>query len=107
MKLRIFDQLAVGEIWGALLRRTTAPKRRCRYRGDNIFRLPMDSSESSPIMKRTSLLLLGVPESRIETISFGKEKPHALCHEEHCWAENRPADFVDEWTAWERGASIA
>jgi hypothetical protein len=37
------------------------------------------------------------PAVRIETISFGREKPRALCHDERCWAENRRADFVDEW----------
>jgi len=43
------------------------------------------------------MVLLGVPQDRIETISFGQEKPRALCHEEVCWAQNRRADFVDEW----------
>jgi peptidoglycan-associated lipoprotein len=46
---------------------------------------------------KQSMVLLGVPQERIETISFGKEKPRALCHEETCWAKNRRADFVDEW----------
>ena len=43
---------------------------------------------------RSRLELLGVPASRIESVSYGKEHPRALCHEEKCWAENRRADIV-------------
>lgn len=39
------------------------------------------------------LKTLGVPADRLEAISFGKEKPRLLCHEEKCWAENRRVDF--------------
>ena len=38
--------------------------------------------------------VLGVPDSRIETISFGKEKPRALGHDKAAWAENRRTDIV-------------
>ncbi len=43
---------------------------------------------------RTALVALGVPASRIETVSYGKEKP--VCHEssEKCWAQNRRDHFV-------------
>lgn len=40
-----------------------------------------------------ALRTLGIPADRIEAISFGKEKPRAVCHEEKCWAENRRIDF--------------
>jgi len=43
---------------------------------------------------RKALVLLGAPEDRIETISFGKEKPKAACHDESCWSQNRRVDFV-------------
>ena len=36
----------------------------------------------------------GVQAVRIETISFGKEKPKTLGHDEKAWAENRRADVV-------------
>ena len=38
--------------------------------------------------------LLGVPASRIEAVSFGREKPRALGDTEEAWAQNRRADIV-------------
>jgi peptidoglycan-associated lipoprotein len=67
----------------------------CDERGSREYNLALGQRRADAVKQK--LVLLGVPEPRIETISFGKEKPHALCHEEHCWAENRRADFVDEW----------
>ena len=43
---------------------------------------------------RQALVLLGAPASRIETVSFGEEKPRATCHDESCWSQNRRVDFV-------------
>jgi peptidoglycan-associated lipoprotein len=40
------------------------------------------------------MLLLGVAENQIETISFGEEKPRATGHDETSWAENRRSDIV-------------
>ena len=40
------------------------------------------------------LVSLGVAPSRVQTISFGKERPVALCSDERCWAENRRAVSV-------------
>ena len=33
----------------------------------------------------------GVPTSRIRTISFGKERPVAVCNDISCWSQNRRA----------------
>src|SRR3954463_3947812 len=38
--------------------------------------------------------LLGVPADRIETVSFGKEKPKVRGHTESSWSENRRSDIV-------------
>ena len=35
----------------------------------------------------------GVDASRIETVSFGKERPVCMAHEESCWQRNRRDDF--------------
>ncbi|RCK48612.1 OmpA/MotB [Thalassospira profundimaris] len=40
------------------------------------------------------LIALGVDPSRIETISYGKERPVALGHDEASWAKNRRAVTV-------------
>ncbi len=37
---------------------------------------------------------LGVPSSRIQITSYGKEKPFCLDHSEACWQSNRRAHFV-------------
>ena len=38
--------------------------------------------------------LLGVPSSRIEAVSFGREKPVDLGENEEAWAKNRRADVI-------------
>jgi peptidoglycan-associated lipoprotein len=38
--------------------------------------------------------LLGVQEIIVETVSFGKEKPKNMGHDEAAWAENRRVDII-------------
>ena len=38
---------------------------------------------------KSYLVSLGVDPSRIATISYGKERPVALCSDESCWSQNR------------------
>lgn len=40
---------------------------------------------------RDYLVARGVPASRIRTISFGKERPVAVCNNISCWSQNRRA----------------
>jgi peptidoglycan-associated lipoprotein len=42
---------------------------------------------------RNAMVLLGVSDSQIEAVSWGKERPKALGHDEASWAENRRADI--------------
>ena len=42
---------------------------------------------------RRMLTVIGVPDTQVETISLGKEKPKALGDTEADYAENRRADF--------------
>ena len=67
----------------------------CDERGSREYNLALGQRRADAVKQR--LVLLGVPASRIETISFGKEKPRAVCHNESCWSQNRRADFVHEW----------
>jgi len=39
------------------------------------------------------LVSLGVPESRLSTLSYGKEKPICRDADEACWSQNRRAHF--------------
>ena len=41
-----------------------------------------------------TLKVMGVQDAQLETVSFGKEKPRALGHDEDAWAENRRADLI-------------
>ena len=43
---------------------------------------------------REYLVSKGVPGNRIRTISYGKERPVAVCSEESCYSENRRAVTV-------------
>lgn len=38
---------------------------------------------------RSYLAGQGVAASRLQTVSYGKERPEALCSAESCWSENR------------------
>lgn len=61
-------------------------------RGSAEYNLALGQKRADAVRK--ALSLLGVPEAQIETISYGKEKPKAECHEESCWSQNRRVDFV-------------
>jgi peptidoglycan-associated lipoprotein len=43
---------------------------------------------------REYLITRGVPDSRLRTISYGKERPIAVCSDESCYGQNRRAVTV-------------
>jgi peptidoglycan-associated lipoprotein len=43
---------------------------------------------------RDYLVNAGVPAARVQTLSYGKERPFAEGHDESAWAQNRRAHFV-------------
>jgi peptidoglycan-associated lipoprotein len=43
---------------------------------------------------KTYLVALGVATERIATISYGEERPFAMCHDESCWSQNRRVHFA-------------
>lgn len=61
-------------------------------RGSSEYNLALGQKRAEAVRK--ALVILGVADSRLEAISYGKEKPRATCHEEKCWQENRRVDFV-------------
>lgn len=61
-------------------------------RGGREYNLALGQKRAEAVRK--SLSLLGVPESQMEAVSLGKEKPKALGSDEASWAENRRADIV-------------
>lgn len=61
-------------------------------RGGREYNLALGQKRSEAVKQR--LVLMGVPASRLEAVSFGKEKPVATGHTEEAWAQNRRADLV-------------
>jgi len=64
----------------------------CDERGSREYNLALGERRAMAV--RAYLVSLGVDGARIQTKSFGKEKPVALGHDEESWAKNRRADFV-------------
>jgi len=64
----------------------------CDDRGTGEYNLALGERRANAA--KSYLVTLGVPSTRIRTISYGKEKP--LCTEstEECWAKNRRDHFV-------------
>jgi len=64
----------------------------CDERGTNEYNLALGDRRAKAA--RDYLVSLGVASGRIDTLSYGEEKP--LCSEqtEECWAKNRRAHFV-------------
>jgi peptidoglycan-associated lipoprotein len=61
-------------------------------RGSTEYNIALGQRRSAAVMNM--MKLLGVPERQMEAISFGKEKPKALGHDEASWGENRRSDIV-------------
>jgi peptidoglycan-associated lipoprotein len=64
----------------------------CDERGSKSYNLALGNRRAKAVL--LSLKKLGVRASQIKTVSFGKDSPRLLCHEEKCWKENRRVDFV-------------
>ncbi|MFZ6646721.1 peptidoglycan-associated lipoprotein Pal [Undibacterium sp. TJN25] len=61
-------------------------------RGGREYNLALGQKRAEAVRK--ALALLGVPESQVEAVSLGKEKPKATGSDEASWAENRRSDIV-------------
>lgn len=61
-------------------------------RGGAEYNLALGQKRAEAVRK--ALVLLGVSESQVEAVSFGKEKPKALGSDEASFAENRRADIA-------------
>jgi peptidoglycan-associated lipoprotein len=64
----------------------------CDERGSREYNLALGQRRADAVKR--ALTLLGVPANRIETVSFGAEKPRSLGSNEEAWAENRRSDIV-------------
>ena len=64
----------------------------CDERGTVQYNLALGEKRAMEV--KNYLVELGIAASRIDTVSYGKEKPFALGHDEAAWAQNRRAHLV-------------
>ena len=64
----------------------------CDDRGSREYNLALGQRRSDSVSR--AMVLLGVNEKQIETVSFGAEKPVAFGQDEESWAKNRRSDIV-------------
>lgn len=61
-------------------------------RGTREYNLALGARRAAAV--RDYLVAQGVAARRLKTVSYGKERPVALCSAERCWAQNRRAVTV-------------
>lgn len=61
-------------------------------RGSREYNVALGQRRADAVKQAMSLL--GVPETQLESVSFGEEKPVAECHDESCYQQNRRAVIV-------------
>ena len=64
----------------------------CDDRGSREYNLALGQRRADSVKR--AMVLSGVAEKQIETVSFGAEKPVAFGQDEESWAKNRRADIV-------------
>ncbi|OKY75051.1 MAG: peptidoglycan-associated lipoprotein [Desulfobulbaceae bacterium DB1] len=64
----------------------------CDERGTNEYNMALGERRAQQAKKY--LANLGVDEARLNTVSYGEEKPLLYGHDEYSWAQNRRDDFV-------------
>lgn len=56
-------------------------------RGTRAYNLALGAQRASSM--RDFLVLRGIPDRRIQTVTYGKERPYLLCSREECYRQNR------------------
>jgi len=64
----------------------------CDERGSTEYNLGLGQRRAEAA--KNYLISLGITADRVETISWGKERPFCMEHAEDCWHQNRRAHFV-------------
>jgi peptidoglycan-associated lipoprotein len=64
----------------------------CDERGSREYNIALGQRRADTVKRM--MQLYGATDAQIETVSFGKEKPKNLGHDEAAWAENRRDDVV-------------
>lgn len=64
----------------------------CDERGSTEYNLGLGERRADAA--KNYLVSLGIAANRIDTVSWGKERPFCTEHDESCWQQNRRAHFV-------------
>lgn len=64
----------------------------CDDRGTNEYNLALGDRRARSV--KDFLVSLGTPSDKIDTVSYGEEKPLCTEQNESCWAKNRRGHFV-------------
>jgi peptidoglycan-associated lipoprotein len=64
----------------------------CDERGSTEYNLALGDRRAQAA--KDFLVSLGIPADRMQTVSYGKERPFCMDHNEACWQQNRRAHFV-------------
>jgi peptidoglycan-associated lipoprotein len=64
----------------------------CDERGSTEYNLALGDRRAQSV--RQFLISLGIAAGRLETVSWGKERPFCTSSNEACWQENRRGHFV-------------
>ena len=64
----------------------------CDERGSREYNLALGQRRADSF--RDLLKVMGLPASRVETVSYGEEKPKSQGHDESFWSQNRRSDIL-------------
>jgi len=64
----------------------------CDERGTEEYNRSL--GERRALALREALISLGIDPTRVDTISYGEDKPVATGHDESAWKQNRRGDFI-------------
>lgn len=81
------DASLIGQMSG-----TITIQGNCDERGSAEYNLALGERRANAVKRY--LVDLGVPSSRLRTVSFGEDRPAVQGHDESAWRYNRRADFA-------------
>lgn len=61
-------------------------------RGTREYNIALGARRATAVVNY--LVSVGIPQSRLSTVSYGKERPVAICNDISCWSQNRRAVTV-------------
>jgi len=80
------DAIKANVSWGVI-----TIEGHCDERGSEEYNLALGERRANAVKRY--LVDLGVPSSRLRTVSFGEAKPAVVGHDESAWRYNRRAEF--------------